>query len=31
MPEITLPLVVSGASITAGMAVMAPSSGVISP
>jgi hypothetical protein len=31
MPEITLPLVVSGASITAGMAVMAPSSGVTSP
>jgi hypothetical protein len=31
MPEITLPLVVSGATITTGMAVMAPSSGVISP
>ncbi|NBU77079.1 MAG: hypothetical protein EBS30_17990 [Planctomycetes bacterium] len=31
MPEITLPLVVSGATITIGMAVMAPSSGVISP
>ncbi len=31
MPEIKLPLVVSGATITTGMAVMAPSSGVISP